>query len=61
MTTHNESMNGSSNIPLQTNRVYSTLKQRGNVRLDVFSAWNTRGVFVEIQFRTFNRQQAFLY
>ena len=48
MTPYKESMNGSLNIPLQTHRVYSTMKQRGNVRIHVFSAWNTRGVFVEI-------------
>ena len=30
---------------LQTNHVYSTLKQRGNDRFHVVSTWNTRGVF----------------
>ena len=61
MTQYNELMNGTSNIPLQTNRVYSMLKQRGIIRLHVFSAWNTRVVFVEIQFRTFDRRQPSLY
>ena len=31
---------------LQTLRMYSTLKQRGNERFHVVSMWNTRGVFV---------------
>ena len=31
---------------IQVYQVYSTLKQRGNNRFNVVSAWNTRGVFV---------------